>query len=144
MHGKDKENQRVKLSAQQRAELARRSSQGIIRALGAQGLLAILAVLLCWVVAGRLAAISAAIGAAAYGLPNALFAMRLLLGLWSGAPAQVATFFVGEAFKLGGALALLGLAAWQFHQWLVWPALLLGLVAVLKGYIVLLAMGRLP
>ncbi|HLR29281.1 MAG TPA: ATP synthase subunit I [Paenalcaligenes sp.] len=135
---------RVKLSAQQQAQLARRSQQGIVQVLGAQGVLALVAILVSYGVAGFTAALSAAIGAGAYFLPNALFALRLLAGLWRGAPANAATFLVGEAFKLGSALVLLGLAAWQYHVWLVWPALLFGLVAVLKGYVLLLAMGRLP
>lgn len=135
---------RVRLSAQERVQLARRSQQGIVQVLGAQGVLAIVAILISYGVAGASAALSAAVGAGAYFLPNALFALRLLAGLWRGAPANAATFLVGEAFKLGSALVLLGLAAWQYHAWLVWPALLFGLVAVLKGYVLLLAMGRLP
>ena len=144
MRDEDIQGTRVKLSAQQHAQLARRSQQGIVQVLGAQGVLALVAVLITYGVAGLTAALSAAIGAGAYFVPNALFALRLLAGLWRGAPANAATFLVGEAFKLGSALVLLGLAAWQYHAWLVWPALLFGLVAVLKGYVLLLAIGRLP
>jgi len=144
MRDEDIQETRVKLSAQQHAQLARRSQQGIVQVLGAQGVLALVAVLITYGVAGLTAALSAAIGAGAYFVPNALFALRLLAGLWRGAPANAATFLVGEAFKLGSALVLLGLAAWQYHAWLVWPALLFGLVAVLKGYVLLLAIGRLP
>ncbi|HLR81630.1 MAG TPA: ATP synthase subunit I [Paenalcaligenes sp.] len=144
MRDEDFQETRVKLSAQQHAQLARRSQQGIVQVLGAQGVLALVAVLITYGVAGLTAALSAAIGAGAYFVPNALFALRLLAGLWRGAPANAATFLVGEAFKLGSALVLLGLAAWQYHAWLVWPALLFGLVAVLKGYVLLLAIGRLP
>jgi len=144
MRDENIEDTRIKLSAQQQAQLARRSQQGIVQVLGAQGVLAIVAILISYGVAGFSAALSAALGAGAYFVPNALFALRLLAGLWRGAPANAVTFLVGEAFKLGSALVLLGFAAWQYHAWLVWPALLFGLVAVLKGYVLLLAMGRLP
>lgn len=53
-------------------------------------------------------------------------------------------FFWGEAFKLGTATLILGLAAWNGDGWLVWPALLLGLLCVLKGYVLLLAFRKLP
>jgi|SRR5690625_972588 len=140
----DLEQRRVRLDAQQKAQLARRSRQGIVQVVVAQGVLALVAIALSGLVAGRAAAWSAAIGAGAYFVPNALFALRLLAGLWQGAPANAAVFLLGEVFKLGSALALLALAVWQYNSWLVWPALLVGLVAVLKGYVLLLAFGRLP
>jgi len=144
MRNENFEDRRVQLSANEQAQLARRSRQGIVRLVGAQGALGLAAILLSWVVAGRFSALSAAIGSGVYFLPNALFALRLLAGLWRGAPASVATFFVGEALKLACALVLLALAVWLFGSWLVWPAMLFGLVAVLKGYVLLLALGKLP
>lgn len=144
MRDHDIESGRIRLSNEDADRLRRRSGQGIVLVLVAQGVLALIAVLISWAVGGKLSGLSAAIGAGAYFLPNAVLALRLLIGLYSGAPASVAVFFVGEAFKLGGALALLVLAVWQFGSWLVWPALLFGLVAVLKGYVLLLALGKLP
>lgn len=138
------ESKAVVLTPEQRQRLARRSSLGIVRILSAQALLALVVTLLAWWLGGRYAAASALIGAGAYFIPNAVFAVRLLLGLIGGATADAASFFWGEAFKLGTAIAILGLAAWQFQAWLVWPALLAGLIGVLKGYVVLLALGKLP
>ena len=138
------ETEAVVLTPEQRQRLARRSSLGIVRILCAQALLALVVIMLSWWVGGRYAAASALIGAGAYFIPNAIFALRLLLGLIGGANASATAFFWGEAFKLGTAIAILGLAAWQFHSWLVWPALLVGLIGVLKGYVVLLALGKLP
>lgn len=138
------ETKAIVLTPEQRQRLARRSSLGIVQILGAQALLALVATLLSWWFGGINAAGSALIGAGAYFIPNAVFAVRLLLGLMGGRNADAISFFWGEAFKLGAATAILGLAAWQFHDWLVWPALLFGLIGVLKGYVVLLAFGKLP
>lgn len=138
------ETKPVVLTPEQRQRLAHRSSIGIVQVLGAQALLAVIITLLSWWFGGINAAVSALIGAGAYFIPNAIFAIRLLLGLIGGANANATSFFLGEAFKLGASTALLGLAAWQFSAWLVWPALLFGLIGVLKGYVVLLALGKLP
>lgn len=138
------EHKAIVLTPEQRQRLARRSSIGIVQILSAQALLALVVILLAWWLGGRYAAASALIGAGAYFIPNAIFAVRLLLGLIGGASANAISFFWGEAFKLGAAIAILGLSAWQFHSWLVWPALLAGLIGVLKGYVVLLAIGKLP
>lgn len=138
------ETKAIVLTPEQRQRLARRSSIGIVQILGAQALLALVVTLLSWWLGGSYAAASALIGAGAYFIPNAIFAVRLLLGLMGGASASPTSFFWGEAFKLGTAIAILGLSAWQFQTWLVWPALLFGLIGVLKGYVVLLALGRLP
>ena len=119
-------------------------ARGIIRVLVAQGLMGLLAVLISGVVAGKPGAVSALIGAVAYFVPNALFAMHLLVGLAGSGKASPAVFFVGEVFKLAAAIALLGLAGWFGRGWLVWPALLFGLLCVLKGYVLLLATRRMP
>ncbi len=104
----------------------------------------VFAVAVSWLVAGGSAAASAFIGAAAYFVPNALFALRLLVGLLGPAQASPLTFFVGEAFKLGSAVLVLGMVAWLGSSWLVWPAMLFGLLCVLKGYVLLLMFRKLP
>src|SRR3546814_2978705 len=82
------------------------------------------AALVSWAVAGSAAGLSALIGAGAYFVPNALFASRLLLGLFGARRPSPFAFFLGEAFKLGLAVLLLGLAADLGRNWLVWPAFL--------------------
>lgn len=144
MTGNQTEIEAIVLSPEQRQRLAQRSSLGIVQVLIAQASLALLTILLSAWWGGTYAAVSALVGAGAYFVPNAIFAVRLLLGLIGGANANAMSFFWGEAFKLGTAIAILGVAAWQFHEWLVWPALLFGLIGVLKGYVVLLALGKLP
>ncbi|TCV00552.1 ATP synthase protein I [Paracandidimonas soli] len=124
----------------------RRSGQahGILRVLMAQGVTGLLAVLVSWWAAGAAGAVSAFVGVAAYFVPNALFAMHLLVGLAGSGRASPLVFFAGEAFKLAAAIAILWLAGWYGRDWLVWPALLFGLLCVLKGYVLLLALRRMP
>src|SRR5690606_6647927 len=94
---------RLVLTDQDRAAITRRAGSGIMRTLAAQAIMLGFAVLVSWLVAGAAAAGSALIGAAAYFVPNALFALRLLLGLLGASKASPFMFFVGEAFKLGSA-----------------------------------------
>ena len=132
------------LSAQDRAAIARRSRVGLFRALAAQALTGTLVVLGTWGFAGSDAGASALIGAVAYFVPNALFAMRLLLGYSGpGRPGSLA-FFWGEALKLLATALIVVAVAWRWGGWLIWPAFLLGLLGVMKGYVVLLALRRLP
>ena len=140
----DSDVPRLVLTDQDRAAITRRASSGIVRTLAAQAAMLGVAVLVSWLVAGSAAAVSAFIGAAAYFVPNALFALRLLVGLFGPLKSSPFTFFVGEAFKLGTAVVVLGLAAWLGRGWLVWPAMLFGLLCVLKGYVLLLLFRRLP
>lgn len=132
------------LSDRDREALNLRASNGIVRTLVAQAVMLVVAILVSWLVSGGEAAVSALIGAAAYFVPNALFALRLLLGLLGPVKSSPLTFFVGEAFKLGSAVLIMGLAAWLGRGWLVWPAMLFGLVCVLKGYVLLLMFRKLP
>ncbi len=134
----------IVLTDAERARIGQRASQGLIRALVAQAGMAVFAIVLSGLIAGSHAALSALIGAAAYFVPNALFAMRLLAGMFGPMKAGPMAFFWGEAFKLATASFILGLAAIKASAWLVWPALLLGLLCVLKGYVLLLAFRKLP
>lgn len=132
------------LTDQDRAVIARRARVGLFKALAAQAAMMALAVVVAWLVAGVAAGASALIGAAAYFVPNALFAMRLLLGYYGSKRSSALTFFVGEALKLLVVGGVIVLVAWRGGNWLVWPAFLLGLLAVMKGYVLLLVMRRLP
>lgn len=135
---------RLVLSEADRATLDAKAGRGIVRALVAQAVMAGFAVLISWLVAGAAAGASALIGAGAYFVPNALFAVRLLLGLLRSKQSNAITFFFGEACKLGSAVSILALAAYLGRGWLVWPALIFGLLCVLKGYVLLLVFRKLP
>ncbi len=136
--------ERLSLTEHDRAVIHLRASKGLVRALVAQAVMLGAAVVVCGLVSGKAAAWSALIGGSAYLLPNALFALRLLVGLWGPVASTPFTFFMGEAFKLGTAVLTLGLAGWLGAGWIVWPALLAGLVCVLKGYVLLLLFRSLP
>ncbi len=138
------EERQVSLSPEEQKELSRKSRQGVVRVLLAQALAAFVAIALAGAVAGWPAALSALIGAAAYFVPNALFAMRLLASFAGLVRSSAYSFFWGEAFKLVGALAILGVATLLGRHFIVWSALLLGLFAVLKGYVLLLFARKLP
>jgi ATP synthase protein I len=140
----DQDQVQLVLSDRERAALNRRAGSGIVRTLVSQAVMLLVAVLVSWLVSGAAAAVSALVGAAAYFVPNALFALRLLLGLLGPVKSSPLTFFVGEAFKLGSAILIMGLAAWLGQDWLVWPAMLFGLLCVLKGYVLLLMFRKLP
>ncbi|PLC50500.1 hypothetical protein CR159_08645 [Pollutimonas subterranea] len=132
------------LTEHERTVINRRAGSGILRTLVAQAAMAAVAVVVSWLVSGGMAAVSALVGAAAYFVPNALFALRLLLGIFGPVKSNPFTFFLGEALKLGSAVAVLVLVAWLGRDWVVWPALLFGLLCVLKGYVLLLAFRKLP
>jgi len=126
-----------------RMPLFSRVTHDVLRILAAQAAMGLFAALVCGAVAGIAGLASAAIGAAAYLLPNAVFAMRLLLGLAGTGQASALTFFVGQLVKTGLTVTGLMLAAWLARDWLVWPALLFGLCCTLMGYALLPLFSRL-
>lgn len=134
----------VKLSDAQRKSVHARAVQGLVRALVAQALMAVLAAAISWFFFGLAAGASALLGAGAYFVPNALFALRLLLGYMGVKPVAAAGFLAGELIKLASSVLLLVAVVFMAQAWLVWPALLFGLVCVLKGYVLLLMFHKLP
>src|SRR5699024_8031902 len=100
----DSVGSRLVLTDDERHAIARRASNGLVWALCSQAVMALVAVAVSGLVAGGAAAVSALVGAAAYFVPNALFAMRLLLGVIGVVRPSPYSFFWGEAFKLGGAM----------------------------------------
>lgn len=81
-----------------------------------------------WV--GPRGAVSAALGGAAYILPNLLFVVRLAAASKRG-QASTATFFVGELVKILATIVILA-AAQRFYD-VHWLAMLVGLFAALKA-----------
>jgi len=112
----------------------------VVRMVCAQTAVGVLGSALAGMFAGWNALLSALTGAVAYILPNAVFALRLLLGLATGR-ASAMTFFAGQLIKVALSVAALVLAAWLGAAWLVWPALLWGLCCALMGYMFLPALA---
>ena len=126
-----------------RAALNAQACRGLLRVLVAQGAMGLAAAAIAGIIAGTAAGWSALAGAGAYFVPNALFALRLLVGVLKSGQANPVTFFLGEMVKLLITALLLWLLAHVAQGWLVWPAVLLGLVFTLKGYLLLLMFRKL-
>ena len=133
----------MKLTVEEHARVTTQALGGLLRVVLAQGMMAVVAVVVAWIVGGIAAAWSALAGAGAYFLPNALFALRLIMGLLSGSRASPITFFLGEMLKLALTVLLLWMLSHYAQQWLVWPAVLWGLILTLKGYFLLLMFRKL-
>jgi len=131
------------LMPSERAALNARACREIAWALLAQAGMGLLAAALAWVFAGAAAGVSALAGAATYWLPNSWFALRLLVRVRKAVPASPVVFMVQELLKLLMAALLLWGLAQVANAWVVWPAVLLGLVFTLKGYVLLLIFRKL-
>lgn len=127
--------QPVELSAEDRLALDKRACRDMLSVLAAQAVMGLLAAALAGICVGAAAGLSALLGAGAYWFPNALFALRLLVNVVRSVRANPFAFLFGEMTKLLLTALLLGLVAWFARGWLVWPALLAGLVLTLKGYL---------
>jgi ATP synthase protein I len=90
--------------------------------------------LLAWLFWSPQAGISALLGGAAVVVPNGLFALRLTLSSRRPEGPGITVFFVGEFIKVASILALLALVIGTYEA-LVWPAMLIALVAAMKGYL---------
>jgi len=133
----------VQLTEAQRKSMNARAVRGMMRALAAQGAMAIAGAIIAWVVGGTAAAASALAGAGAYWLPNAAFGLRLMFGLLAGRSASPVFFFLGEMLKLAATVFLLWLLSRFASEWLVWPAVIGGLILTLKGYFLLMMFRKL-
>lgn len=120
-----------------------RASRELLQVLAAQAVLGLVAAAVAGIFAGTAAGLSALLGAGAYFLPNALFALRLLVNAARSTRANPFAFLIGELIKLFATVLLLWLLARWAQGWLVWPAMLLGLILTLKGYLLLLLSRRL-
>lgn len=103
--------------------------------------LQILATVVVSLVAGLLggphAAISALLGGAACAVPNGLFALKLAAAARRPQGTSPAVFLVGEFVKVVSTLALLALIV-AFYKEVVWLAMLVSVIVVLKSYILAL------
>jgi len=133
----------VVLTDADRTALDRRACREIILALAAQAAMGCVAAVVAGIVAGTMAGVSALLGAGAYLLPNTLFALRLLINVVRATRSNPFAFLYGELTKLFLAALLLGLLGWLAREWVVWPAVLVGLVLTMKGYLPLLLLRKL-
>ncbi|MDX3906273.1 MAG: ATP synthase subunit I [Pigmentiphaga sp.] len=132
----------LRLTEAERIVLRQQAVRDLLRAIIVQVAVSVVIAGLAYAVSGSTAAGSALAGAAAYVIPNALFAFRLVLSVQKPEGANPATFFLGEFLKIAIAAALIVAAARFGREWLVWPAFLAGLVCALKSQWLVLAFGK--
>jgi ATP synthase protein I len=108
----------------------------------AQFLVSFVVALLAWVIGGLDAGWSALAGSAAYFVPNILFSLRLFLATFRPGGSNAIVFLAGEFLKVGASVGLLWLLAHVGGERVVWLAVIAGLVAALKGYMLVLMFGK--
>ena len=124
------------------AQINARARLDLMQVVFAQLLVSFVVALLAWVVGGLDAGWSALAGSAAYFVPNFLFALRLFLATFRPGGSSAIVFLAGEFLKVGASVGLLWLLAHVGGERVVWLAVIAGLVAALKGYMLVLMFGK--
>ena len=88
-------------------------------------------------IGGKHALLSALLGGLCCVVPNALFALRLFIGVMRQGTLSPLTFFFGEFTKIALTIALLAAVVAGYRD-LNWLALLAAFIVALKSYIILL------
>ena len=86
-----------------------------------------------WVWPGRAGALSLLAGGAAVAVPNALLALWLTLRMRRAGVVSAARLLAGEALKIGLTIGMLAAVARTWQPAVVWPALIVGVIAALKA-----------
>ena len=124
------------------AQINARARLDLMQVVFAQLLVSFVVALLAWVLGGLDAGWSALAGSAAYVVPNFLFALRLFLATFRPSGSSAFVFLAGEFLKVGASVGLLWLLAHVGGERVVWLAVIAGLVAALKGYMLVLMFGK--
>ena len=130
--------QAIKLTDADRRKIDARARRDLVLAVLAQSLTSLVVALFCLGLGGLSAAVSSLAGSAAYFLPNSVFALRLWVATYRPGGASPELFLIGEILKVGAAVGLLWLIAHIGGEQVNWLAVLAGLIAALKGYILLM------
>lgn len=133
----------ISLTPEQRRRMSAAAVQGLLNLVIAQALALLVVTLIAFVFATKWGALSALAGGMTYLIPTSMFVLHLVLRLLSQRAASAATFFIGEAIKIGAAIVLMTLVIKVFGTNLVWPAFFAGLLVVLKAYVLLLVFKKL-
>ena len=135
-------SEKLELTVADLAQINQRSRLELVLIVKAQALLGSVVAVLTWTVAGVDAGLSALAGAGTYFVPNMIFALRLYLATFRPGGSAPMLFLIGEMLKIGAAVGLLWVVAHVGGDRVQWLAVLVGLIAVLKGYVLLLMVGR--
>ena len=134
----DSADQAIKLTDADRLKIDARARRELVFTVVAQSFVGLFVALIFLVFGGVSAALSSLAGSAAYLVPNAVFALRLWVATHRPGGASPEVFLIGEMLKIGAAAGLLWLIAHLGGDWVNWLAVLVSLIATLKGYIVLM------
>ena len=130
--------QAIKLTDADRLKIDVRARRELVFTVMLQSLVGLVVALIFLVFGGVSAALSSLAGSAAYLLPNSVFALRLWVATYRPGGASPEVFLIGEILKVGAAAGLLWLIAHVGGEQVNWVAVLVSLIATLKGYIVLM------
>ena len=134
----DYEVQTIKLTDTERREIDARARRELMSTVAAQSLVSLVVALVFLVFGGVYAALSSLAGSASYLVPNSIFALRLWVATYRPGGASPEVFLIGEMLKIGAAAGLLWLIAHLGGDQVNWVAVLVSLIATLKGYILLM------
>lgn len=132
----------VRLSPEARLRMNQQAAKGLGNILLVQTVVLLLATMVVALWASWPTALSLLAGGLAYLLPSALVILQMLLRLIANRNASASALFLGEGIKIVGTLLLLWAIVWLMRPILVWPALLIGLVLVMKAYVFLLVFRK--
>jgi ATP synthase protein I len=130
----------IKLTPTEKAQLDTRARSDLVKIILAQAGVALSVAIIAGLVAGKSALWSALAGSGAYFLPNLFFALRLFASTFSSKGSGPLAFVLGQMLKVLMVLVLLGLIARFGEDRVQWLAVVVGLIAVLKAYFVVLAL----
>ena len=137
------ETEPIQLSDQDKRLIAHKSRAMLMWLVISQLLAGLFVSALFGIFSGQAAALSALAGAASYWLPNTLAALRLALSSFRPQGSGPVALLVIFLSKMLVAAVLLYFVAIYGGEQVNWLAVLLGLIATLKGYaIALLIFGR--
>jgi len=134
--------EKLELTVADLAQITQRARLELVQIVKAQALLGLVVAGLAWLIGGVDAGLSALAGAGTYFVPNVMFALRLYLSTFRPGGSGPMLFLVGEMLKIGAAVGLLWVLARLGGDRVQWLAVLAGLIAVLKGYVLVLMFGR--
>jgi ATP synthase protein I len=137
------ETEPIQLSDQDKRLIAHKSRAMLMWLAISQLLAGLFVSVLFGIFSGQVAALSALAGAASYWLPNTLAALRLALSSFRPQGSGPVALLVIFLAKMLVAAVLLYFVAIYGGEQVNWLAVLLGLIATLKGYVIaLLIFGR--
>ena len=130
--------QAVHLTDEERSRVDARARRELVEAVLAQAAFGLGVALISGWIGGVAALLSALAGSLAYLLPNVLFAARLFVATFRPSGASPVVFLVGEFLKVLATILLLWIVAREGVDRVNWLACLVGLIATLKGYLLVL------